>query len=460
MQTVKHLKQFMEPQSVALVGTSRNTGVNSFNVLENLLNSGYQGKIYPINPSASEILGIKAYHNIAEVHENVDLAVITTPRTLVPQLVAECIKSNIRSITVIAQGFNDANDEQGKQLQKELSDIIQNSQARILGPNTFGTANAFHNFSTAFVSIGLEQVPIGLICQSGIFFVGFPDLTLTGKGLDLGNACDISFADGLEYFENDAETNVIAIHMEGTKDTRRFMDTASRVTRKKPVVTLKTGRSELASKAAQSHTGSLTGTNEAWEAALRQTGVIRANDLEEFIDLTRTFSCLPLMEGPKIGVATFSGGLGIIAIDGCQYPSLELNKLSSKTKQRLESIFPSWLNVSNPVDVWPAMMNSRPINKRLRESLEILLADKQLDAVAFIGGSFYKEYTNELCPLLNEIATTYQTKPFVCSLYGPYANEAIKELHNGGKIAAFPTPERAIRALARLNEYSLFRKRL
>ena len=460
MQTMKYLKRFMEPQSVALVGTSRDTGENSFNVLENLLGYGYQGKIYPVNPSASEILGVKTYSNITEVSEKIELAVVATPRTLVPRLVKECAESNIKSIVIIAQGFNDASDEQGKQLQKEIDSIIHDSQVRIVGPNTFGTANAFLDFSTSFVRIRMERVPISLICQSGIFFVGFPDLTLTGKGLDLGNACDISFADGLEYFEDDPDTNVIAIHMEGTKDTKRFMDTASRVTRKKPVVTLKTGRSEQASRAAQSHTGSLTGTNEAWEAALKQTGVIRANDLEEFIDLTRTFSCLPLMEGPKIGIATFSGGLGIIAMDGCRYPTLELDKLSHKTKRRFESIFPSWLNVGNPVDVWPAMMNSQPINQKLRESLEILLSDNQLDAVALIGGAFYKEYAAELCPLLNELATKYQSKPFVCSLYGPYGNEAITELHTGGKIAAFPTPERAMRALARLNEYSLFRKGL
>ena len=460
MQTLKHMKQFMEPQSVALIGTSRDTGEGTFNLLENLLSYGYQGKVYPINPSASEILGIKTYSTITDVTEDIDLAVITTPRSIVPSLVKECADRDIKAITIVAQGFADASDDQGQQLQRELDNIVESSQSRIIGPNTFGTANAFINFSSSFIRLEMNKQPVGVICQTGVFFVGFSEVTLIGKGIDLGNACDVSFAEGLEYFENDPEINVVALHVEGMRNAREFINMARRVAQVKPILTLKTGRSEQASKSVQSHTGSLTGNHQVWEAALKQAGVIQAGDLEEFLDLTRAFSVLPLMKNAKVGVITLTGGLGIITIDGSQHSNLEISKLSSETKKRLEEISPSWLNVTNPVDIWPAMMTSQSVTGPLADGLETLLSDKQLAAVLLIGAAFNETWRTMNCQLVAELAAAYRDKPLVCCLYGPYSGEAINEIQNAGKIAGFPTPERAIRALSRLNEYSQLRGRL
>ncbi len=460
MQTLRQMKRFMEPQSVALVGISRDTGEWAFNILENLLSYGYQGRIYPINSNTSEILGIKTYSNVTEVTDDIDLAIIATPRSPVPSLVKECIDSNILSIVVVAQGFADASDDQGKQLQKQITEIVQNSPARLIGPNTLGTANAFIDFSSSFVKIEMKKEPIGIICQTGTFFVGFQDLRLMGKGVDLGNACDIDFADSLEYFESDPETKLVALHIEGIQDTERFINTARRVARIKPLLALKTGKSEQAAKAAQSHSGSLTGSNKVWEAAFKQSGVIQVGDLEEFVDLARTFSVLPLMKRPKIGVATFSGAMGVMVMDSCQQYNLELGRLSAKTKRLLHAISPPWLNVGNPADIWPAVANSRLFTKGTRQGLEALLSDNQLGAVLFICAPFDMKFTTELCQLLNELAATYRDKPLVGCLWGPYGDEAIKELQNAGKVAAFPTPERAVKALARLNEYSQFRRRL
>lgn len=173
METVMQLKKFMEPESVALVGVSRDAGEGSFNVLRHILSYGYQGRLYPINPNATDILGVKTYSSIADVRDNIDLAVITTPRELVPRLVGECGKNNVQSVVIVAQGFADARDDQGTQLQKELSDIARSRQIRVLGPNTFGVANAFSNFCSSFVEVKMKRKPVGLICQSGVFFVGF-----------------------------------------------------------------------------------------------------------------------------------------------------------------------------------------------------------------------------------------------------------------------------------------------
>jgi acyl-CoA synthetase (NDP forming) len=459
MQNLKLMKQFMEPQSVALVGVSRHTGEGTYNILENLLSYGYQGKIYPVNPNAGEILGVKAYPSITDITGNIDLAVIATPRSLVPRLVKECTERHIQSITIVAQGFTDASDEQGRQLQKKINDIARSSPVRILGPNTFGTANAFINFSSSFVKIRLRKHPVGVICQSGIFFVGASEVSLIGKGIDLGNACDISFVDGLEYFENDAETKIVALHIEGIQDTKRFIDIVKRIAPKKTIVALKTGKSEQAAKAAQSHTGSLTGRKEVWEAALKQSGVIQAGDLEELVDLTRAFSVLPLMERSKVGVVTTSGGLGIMAIDACQHSNLEIGRLSPETKKRLNSIFPSWLDASNPVDIWPAMMGLQSTMKPLRDGLKALLSDRELGAVLFIGATPYKSWSADFYHLLNELAAAHQDKPIVACIHGPDGAETITKLQEAGKVVGFPTPERAIRALARLNEYSQLRRR-
>ncbi len=445
---------------MALIGVSRQTGEGARNILEHILSYGYRGRIYPINPNVSEILGVKTYSSVTEITDDVDLAVIATPRSSVPQLVKECAECNIKAIVIVAQGFSDASDEEGKQLQKEINDIAQANQARILGPNTLGTANAFINFSSSFAKLRMKKHPIGVICQTGIFFVGFPEMAFVGKGIDLGNACDISFADGLKYFENDSETKVVALHIEGMQDAKTFTNISRDIARNKPVLALKTGRSELAAKAAQSHTGSLTGSTEVWQAALKQTGIIQVADLEELIDLTRIFSVLPLMEKSKIGVATTSGGLGIMAIDACQYSNLEISKLSSYAKNLLGAMAPSWLKVGNPVDIWPIMMTSQPLTKPLIAGLKALLSDSELGAVLFIGAASDEKWGSGLCQLLSELAAKHQDKPLVCCIFGPYGNEAIKELQDAGKAVGFSTPERAIRALARLNEYSRLRGRL
>lgn len=458
MQILATMNQFMAPKSVALVGISRDTSEWAFNILEHLLSYGYQGKIYPINPNASEILGLKAYSSITDVTDEIDQAVITTPRTLVPRLVKQCGEHGIHAITIVAQGFDDASDSQGKQLQREINDILKSSQIRILGPNTLGTANAYINFSSSFINIKLKKNSIGLICQTGIFYVGFPEASLIGKGLDLGNACDIGFVEGLQYFENDPDTKAIALQVEGAKDARGLISTARRTAQKKPLVVLKTGKSHHAARAAQSHTGSLIGSHEIWSAALKQPGIIQAKDLEELVDLTRAFSILPLMENPKVGVATISGALGIIALDGCQNSEIEVSELSSKTKKRLEAMSPSWLKVGNPIDIWPSIMTSQSAIKSLIDNLEIILSDRQFGAMAFIGAAFDEKWAGGLCQALNELAVAHQDKPISACIYGPYGDETIKKIQDAGKVAAFPTPERAMRALARLNEYSQLRR--
>jgi acetyltransferase len=454
------MKQFMEPQSVAIIGVSRYVGEGTFNILKNLLDYSYEGRIYPINPSVSEILGIKTYSSVAEIADDIDLAVIATPRDLVPQLIKECDDSNIKAIEIVAQGFSDARDKEGKKLQKEIDNIVKVSQARVLGPNTFGTANAFIDFSSTFIKIRMKRQPVGIICQTGAFFVGFSEMAFVGKGLDLGNACDVGFSEGLGYFENDPETRVLALHIEGMQDPKVFTSISKDFARKKPLVALKAGQTEQAAKAVQSHTGSLAGRKEIWQAAFKQAGIIQATDLEELIDLTRAFSMLPLMKKSKIGVATISGALGVMTIDANQNFDMGIDKLSPKTQKLLDMMAPSWLRVSNPLDIWPIMIEAQPITKLFTDGLEVLLGNYELGAVLVICAAFDEKWATDLCQLLTEVAAVHQDKPLACCVYGPCAAQAINEMQDAGRVAGFPTPERAIRTLARLNEYSQSRSGL
>jgi acetyltransferase len=206
------MKLFLEPHSIALVGISGDTGPEARNILQNLLSRGYKGKLYPINPRCDEILGVRAYGSVSDLPETPDLALILTPRHLVPRLVKECIDKGIKAIAIVAQGFADS-DEEGRRMQQEIIATARSAGARILGPNTFGVANAFINLNTAFVLTRMEKIPIGVICQTGFFFAGFPRMSVVGKALDVGNTSDVDFVDGLTYFEKDEDVKIVVLYV-------------------------------------------------------------------------------------------------------------------------------------------------------------------------------------------------------------------------------------------------------
>jgi acetyltransferase len=459
MDNNKDLKPFLEPQSIAIIGLSRRTGEGSNNALENLLGYGYRGKIYPINPNTSEILGVKAYPSIKDVEAPVDLAVISTHRARVPAHVRECAERGIRCISIVTQGFIDAGDEEGRKLFKEITDIAKSSGCRILGPNSFGSANIFHNFCTAFARIDMQRNHVGLICQTGSLFNNSSEFRFTGKAIDVGNICNVDFADCLEYFEHDPEVKVIVLHIEGMQDARRFFNVAQRVSRKKPVIAIKTGKNEQAAGAASSHTGSLAGQYVVWEAALKQAGVISVDSFEELVDVTRAFCILPPLTKGNVCVATFSGGVAIMALDAMRNTKLHAGKLSKTTRAKIEKLAPDWLSVGNPVDHWPIVMGSGSMIRTLSDILEILLSDEEFGALLFIQIVPAPAMGSQIKAILDSLAAKYPSRPLVATLTGPCSFELVKELQAEGRVLAFTAPERAIRALAGLYQYTEFRMR-
>lgn len=448
------IKRFFEPESVAVIGVSTRTGPGSFNMMEAVLERGFKGRIYGVNPKGGEILGVKVYPTIIDVPEVVDLAVVATPRTAVPGIVGECAAKGVKAVIIVTQGFADA-DSEGKRLQEEIAEAARGTGTRIVGPNTLGVANAFNDFYTAFTLYTNKQVPTGVICQSGIFLAAALDFTAgVGFGIDIGNASDVNFADVLEYFEREDRVKVINMHMEGLNESGRFMEAARRISRKKPLFCLKTGRSEKGALAAGSHSGSLAGEDHVYGAAFRQCGIIRAGDVNELHDLNKTFLTYPGIRGRKVAVITITGGGGIAAVDACERYGMEVAVFSGETLKDFRGVYPSWMEAGNPADIWPAAM-SRGYRQITAMAMEKVFSDPGVDAVVCITPAYLPpaEDQFDIARVLKEAAKAHRDKPMAVWVFGAYRRELAAILEEDGAIAAYSSPERAVRSLAALHRY-------
>ncbi len=455
MDTKEQLKRFLEPRSVAVIGVPRRTGGGD-NVFENLLHFyHFSGRVYAVNPNATEILGHRVYPSIKEVPEVVDLAVLMIGRAAVPAAVRQCVDKGIKALMVTAQGFADS-DEEGKRLQAEIVGIAQSGGARIIGPNSFGVANAFNGLNTAFIRSEMHRVPIGSVTQTGLFFNSFTNFMLVGKSVDLGNTCDIDFADCLEYFEHDQDVRLIALHIEGIKDGRRFIQVASRMARKKPILALKPGRSVEGANLTQSHTGSLAGNDKVYDAVFRQCGIIRVADVEELVDLARAFVRLPPMRGRRVGMLTISMSCGVMAADACQSYGMELAELSPETRRLITQVSPPWARPGNPIDLVPrALIQGLGSQEAFRLLLNALLRDKGVDGVIFMMPTLpAQKDTFDVSAQASAAADSFPEKPVVCWLSGPDLDRSSELLYEqNSKVTVFPSVERGVRALAKLYQY-------
>ena len=446
-----HLDLFMNPRSVAIVGASRKSGPGSFNLIENMRAFGYEGKIFPVNPQADEILGLKAYKDIREIPEPIDIAILNTPREIIPRIIEDCADAGIPGVIVVPQGFADA-DEEGQRLQQQLTQLAQDKGIRIMGPNTLGVQDSFSGFTSSFMPLVREASPVGVVCQSGVFFFGAAVFSgLLGQGIDLANCCDLDLADALDYFGDDDRIRVIFAHVEGLKDGRRFLETAERVARVKPVITLKTGRSYQGARAAASHSGSMVGDYQVFEAAMEKAGVIAARDPEEVLDCTRAFLNLPPLKGKRIGVITFTGAGGIILIDSLLDCGLELAEPTPATIQRIKELSPPWMPIGNPMDIWPALMKNG-LEFTYKTALEGMLADPGVDGVVCIATApFLPDHSFlDASSIIMDTAASAPDKPVLVWLYGPNQPVFNERFNGSGRILALPTLPRVAKTLAAL----------
>ena len=443
----------MNPRSVALIGISRKSGPGSFNLMELMSAFGFDGEIYPVNPNAAEILGQKAYPSVKSVKKEIDLAVITSPRDTTLSILQDCVAANIKAAIVVNQGFTDA-DEHGRQMQQQIVEFAQRNGMRILGPNTLGVINGFDGFTTSFMPVRRERVPVGLICQSGIHFVGTDKFSGgIGKGVDLGNACDIGFYDVLKYLAEDPCIKVIAIHMEGLNQGQEFLALAGRVVRDKPIVIHKSGSSQTGARAAMSHTGSMAGNYQLLKAALHQTGVTFLEDGGHMPHAVKTVLNLPPMKGKRVAVITYSGGAGIMISDGLEKHGLQLAALSTETLDAVVKMSPGWMPLSNPLDIWPAVM-VHGAHKAYSTALRAVIKDPNVDGIICVAIAPLPEFSFlDVSGPLNEVMEEMPAdKPVIAWIYGPNTREVQKSFEAQNRIMIYPTLDLAARALSWLRD--------
>lgn len=377
----EQLDMLFNPRSVAIIGATTRTGAGAFNVMENMIGFGYKGQIYPVNPKYDEILGWKAYKDIRDVEAVVDLALIAIPRHIVPSVVKACAEKGIKAVIIVSQGFAEVGGE-GKKFQDEIVEIAKHAGMRIVGPNTLGTHNFFDNFTSSFIPIKKRDYqPIGISCQTGLWFAGFPRLKY-GKALDVGGACDVDHVDALKYYSGDPDIKQIFIHMEGLRPGRGrdFLEAVREAREKgKDIIVMKVGETEAGKRAVVSHTGSLAVEDKVFDGALRQAGVPRVRDYTELQILSPTLLKLPRMKGNRIAMLTHHGASGVMAVDAAEEFGLKWAQVSEETKKAVQELSPPWLPIGNPVDIWPGLM--RGPEKMHKTALKAVLEDENVDGV-------------------------------------------------------------------------------
>ncbi len=452
----ENLMQVFDPSGVAVIGASKNPGKLGYHVMKSLTEGGFQGAIFPINPGETELFGMQAYPSVADVPENVELAIVVLPAQAVPDVVRQCSAKGVKGIVLITAGFKEIEDEQGAQLQTEIARLADEAGIPIIGPNTFGMANLHQDLNASFTPefSRVNKGGVSLISQSGgmahmLAFLALEQNVGFAKIIGVGNRCNLGFAELLEYLVEDETTRVIAMYMEGVDDPHRLMQVARRVRGKKPVIVYKVGRSEVSDEASQFHTGSLAGQYKVYQGAFKQTGMLAVHSLEELLDTAKALDSCPLPQGNRVAVLSGQAGPGMAACDVCEEQGLVLASFSGGTQRRINEALPPLALRSNPVDMGPAWYSPEAI----AQVADAALADENVDGVVLCiaYASANVGAVESLSPVLREWA---RTKPIVCCLSAPGElwSEGIRSLEEAG-VPNYPAPERAARALGNLWAY-------
>ena len=393
---------FFNPKGVAVLGATVDQKRGGFSILKNLQN-GFSGKIYPVNPRYSEIEGLPCFADISQVPDPLDMAILFVPAPATPDVVQACAERGLPGVIIQSAGFSETG-EKGRLLQDRLAEISRRTGIRIWGPNCMGLVDAVHKRVFSFISpriwdVGLLPGNISLIVQSGLLSAGFLIDTMSrdkigvSKVCSIGNKMDINECEFLEYLLKDPDTSVVGLYLESMVEGRLFFEICKRA--EKPIVLLKGGKSKEGSRAAMSHTASMAGNSAIVRGAMNQAGVIQADDFKQLMDFSRTLSLYPKkgMRRPgRIAIVTFSGGSGIVSTDFLDRHGLTLADLSSNTLESLKSVFPEWMPVNNPVDLWPAIEHVG-LEKAYGQTIRAVCADPGVDAVfshAFAGGPIWQ----------------------------------------------------------------------
>jgi acetyl coenzyme A synthetase (ADP forming)-like protein len=444
------MRRIMNPRSIAVIGASAEEGKIGYSVVRNILDGGYAGKLYPINPRASEIQGLKAYPSVADVPDDIDVAVFAIPAPAVAGALEQVGEKGVAGAILIPSGFAETGQVQ---LQEDMIAVAEKHDVRVMGPNIYGYYYTPMSLCATFCTPYTERGTVALSSQSGgvgMAIIGFSRSHKMGVSaiVGLGNKSDIDEDDLIEYYGQDPHTQVIAMHVEDIKDGRAFVDAAKRVSKEKPVIVLKAGRTSYGARAAASHTGALAGTDRVYDAAFREAGVVRARTLEDLLDWARALSMLPTPKGENVLIVTGAGGSGVLLSDSCHDYGLSLMTMPDDLGEEFKKLIPPFGAYGNPIDI----TGGEP-PETYRKAIRLALFDDRVHSL--ILGYWHTiiappmVFATLLAECLEEARAAGKDKPVVASLVGDVeVEEACRYLEERG-VPAYPyAAERPVAALA------------
>ncbi len=450
------LESLLYPESVAVIGASRNPEKVGHAFLANLLSGGFKGRIIPVNPDAQEILGLQCYRNLKDYKGKVDLSIVVVPTRFVPEAVQDAIQAGSTSVIVISAGFKEVGAE-GVGRERELVSLCQARGVRLMGPNCLGVLNTHHQMNATFAPSLPPAGRVSVISQSGALCVAILDWAAhqkmgLGKVISFGNKADLNEVDFLQALAEDNETNVIAGYLESITEGDKFLRVAEQAASVKPVLILKVGITQAGAKAASSHTGSLAGADMAYWAAFKRAGVIRAENFEALFDYALAFTNQPLPAGERVAIITNAGGPGIMAADAAETLGLKMVSPTAETRQRLKEQLPPAAAVGNPIDV---IGDADP--DRYVQAFELIQEDPNTDAIIVLSTPQNMTRPLELAERL--AAANKGRKPLLTAFLGGDEIVAAKERLMALGIPNYPSPDRAVAALRALCHYAAWRRR-
>ncbi|PKO20691.1 MAG: acyl-CoA synthetase [Chloroflexi bacterium HGW-Chloroflexi-1] len=445
------LDMFTNPGGVAVIGASASPGKLGYQVLENIVQYGYEGKVYPVNPKAEEILGLPVYKSVLDVPDPVDLAVVLVPARFVPGVLAECGQRGLSGAVVISAGFREVGRE-GKALEQQVIDIARRYGMRLIGPNVLGIIDTVCKLNASFAAGMPRHGHIAFMSQSGALCTSVLDMAL-GQSIgfsrfySIGNKADIDEIDLLKGWAVDPETKAIVGYLEGISDGPEFMRVAREVTRRKPIIAIKSGTTSAGSRAVSSHTGTLAGSEKAYDAAFRQVGIIRASSVQDLFDYAQAFARQPVLARDAIAVVTNAGGPGIMATDAIERAGMRLASLTPETQQVLREALPAAASAANPIDVL-----GDALADRYALAIKATLADPNVGAVLVVLTPQTMTQIPETAEALGKLAQGSR-KPVFAAFMGDLAVRPGAEMLTRYSVPNYQVPERAVAAMAAMWHY-------
>ncbi|MGC8586368.1 MAG: acetate--CoA ligase family protein [Candidatus Micrarchaeia archaeon] len=452
-----NLEHIMHPKSVAIIGASNNPDKIGHVIMQNYIDSGYEGKLYPVNIKDSDkIMGFNAYKSVLDIKEKIDLAVIAIPAQAVPQVLEECGKAGVKGVVVVSGGFAEVGE---LELQNRCVEIATRYSMPMIGPNCLGVMDPRSRIDTLFLpTFKIDKPKIGGVSfasQSGAVGSSILDM-IDNEGFGMarfisyGNAAMVDEVDILNYLANDKETKVIVFYIEGVKRGKEFVEIAKRASLKKPIVVIKGGVTEAGAAAAHSHTAALAGSYQAYEAVFRQYGFTIANDLKDLLNYAKIFETQPLTAGNRVAIITNGGGTGVLATDALYKNGLVMAELSEESKKELRKVMPPIVNIRLPLD-----MAGDADDKRFSAALSIIENDPNIDAVMAIALFQTPGADSRVAATLIHYGTLMKKPLVVVSMGGSYT-QAHKTMIESSGVPVYASPGEAAAALAALFAYSRY----